>query len=146
MIAHLIWKQILFVSKLRVRPLQEKTNFVRIVLSTSSCHDNVYGFVLWVERWSIEKLEEMETAALRSSVFQAAKFAKLDWNSCLYHMASVPSTEPLTVFRHRSWKTLLHAASVRNDRLHAFSCDSGAEVAVPQGVDHCTCYQTYTHK
>ena len=64
----------------------------------------------------------MQSETLEASV-RPAKFARLDWDSCLCHNAldrSISDSEPLTLFTGRSWKSLLHAAALRKDRTTVF--------------------------
>ena len=91
-------------------------------------------------------MEHMESGTFASSVLRPAKLPKLDWNTCLCHSGPVPSHEPLVAFGERSWKTLLQAANVRDDHLHAFLCGSGAGLDAPRGFYHRVCYQKYTHR
>ena len=91
-------------------------------------------------------MQHMDSGTFASSVLHPAKLQKLDWNTCLCHSGPVPSHEPLVAFGERSWKTLLQAASVRDDHLHAFLCGSGAGLDAPRGFYHRVCYQKYTHR
>ena len=82
-------------------------------------------------------------------LLRPAKLPKLDWNSCLCHSGPVSSHEPL-VFSwtgDRGRLSRLHTASVRDDCLHAFLCDSGARLDAPGcGFYDRVCYQKYTHR
>ena len=87
----------------------------------------------------------MDDGSLGSPIFRPAKLPKFDWKHCLCHSGAV-SREPLVEFTVRSWKTLLNAASVRDDHLNSFLCKNGVEPDVPRGFYHRACYEKYTHK
>ena len=93
-------------------------------------------------------MEHVETGTFASSFLRPAK-ARLEnmsvsqW-SCVFTWASSRVAFSWTGDRGRLCR--LHAASDRDDCLHAYLCDSGARLDAPCGFYDRVCYQKYTHR
>ena len=97
--------------------------WVRFSSASSSTFTSVGAMVY---NWWISKALVCVVCGQRS--WQILNFSR---DSCLCHVSSVQSLEPLVEFGEQSWRTpLLHAASVSDDRLNAFLRGSGVSVDV----------------
>ena len=126
--------------------------------TSTSCHGNIYILIhssagaagassrRW-RRWH-GTCGNWNVCLVLFAASQAAK-ARLEnmsvsqW-SCVFTWASSRVAFSWTGDRGRLCR--LHAASDRDDCLHAYFCDSGARLDAPCGFYDRVCYQKYTHR
>ena len=148
----------MFVAKLKAGPILQTKVFSSRRSTSTSCHGNIYILIhssagaagassrRW-RRWH-GTCGNWNVCLVLFAASQAAKprlenMSVLQW-SCVFTWASSRIAFSWTGDRGRLCR--LHAASDRDDCLHAYFCDSGARLDAPCGFYDRVCYQKYTHR
>ena len=148
-------KRFLFVAKLKAGPILQTKVFSSRRSNSTSCHGNIHVLIHSSAGASSRRWRCLHGTCGNWNVClglfaasQAAKarmeFMSVSQWSCVFTWAS--SRVALCWASDRGRLCRLHTASVRDDCLHAFLCDSGARLDAPCGFYDRVCYQKYTHR